>query len=51
MSRSVDGVIGKPVKSVDGVKCESLEAFISIVHTIIENALSGAIVDFAKSKF
>lgn len=44
LARSVDGVIGQPTMSVDGVKCQSQEAFITMLHTIIENALSGAVV-------
>ena len=51
MGRSVDGVIGKLTKSVDGVNCETQQAFITMLHTIIDNALSGAIVNFAKSEF
>jgi len=42
MAGSVDGVLLQAVVSVDGLKGKTQEAFITMLHTIIENALSGA---------
>lgn len=44
MAGSVDGVLGQSIVSVDGIKGKAQEAFITMLHTIIENALSGAAV-------
>ncbi len=41
LARCVDGVTGQPAMSVDGVGYQAQEAFITMLHTTIENALSG----------
>ena len=42
MAGAVDGVLGQAIVSVDGINGKTQEAFITMLHTIIENALSGA---------
>ena len=42
---AVDGITGRPVMSVDGVSHEANEALITMLHSIIENALLDSKVD------
>ena len=41
MAGAVDGALGRPVMSVDGVKVKGQQALITTLHSIIENALTG----------
>ena len=48
MAGSIDGVTGKAEPSIDGIPCVTHQAFITMLHTIVVNALSGAVVSFTK---
>jgi hypothetical protein len=40
MAGAVDGVRGRGILAVDSVRCEAHEAVVTLLHTIIGNALS-----------
>ena len=48
MAGAIDGVLGKPVLSVDALSCSTHQAYVTLLHTIIINALSSSVVSFAK---
>jgi len=48
MAGSIDGVVGKAVPSVDGIPCATHQAFVTMLHTIVANALSGEVISFTK---
>jgi hypothetical protein len=41
MAGAIDGVSGRPIMEVDGVKMKGEQALINMLHSIIENALTG----------
>jgi len=48
MANSVDGVSCWSIPSVDGIKSETHQAFITMLHTIVANGLTGAVTSVTK---